>query len=369
MKNWKMVSLPAVLVGLLGLLAACGGDTPTVTAVPTTVPATNTVMAAPTNTVMAAPTNTVMAAPTNTVMAAPTDTVMAAPTNTVMAAPTDSGMAAATATGAMPAAGGTGTPGAAMTTPDTSSMGTPGAAMMTPGAGGMSGGMAATSSDLQLITDAYTATQSLKSYHFTLAANGDVVTQPVSIEGDFVAPDKAYIKGTFSGTRGEQLRIGNKAYKKDASGKWVPDAANSTTGSPTDVTASANIVSGLGTFLQAGSNYRDTQQDETMDGVTVKHFVGQVDATKLASGAAGLGTVPPLGSVALWIDPQTKYIHKAQMAIDLSSFMKMMTGMVEALQGTPTPGGATATPIGTMKFNIDMTLSKLNDTSITVPTP
>lgn len=310
MTRMKFVAFVALLAGLLGLLAACGGDTPTATPAPTTAPVVATVAA------------------TNTTAPAPA-TATTAPT-------TDTGASGA------------------------------GSATETPAAAG--GGTAPTTADEQLIQESYTATRTLKSYHFTLSATGDVFTQPVQLEGDYVAPDKVHAKGTFNGGQGEMLKVGAKAYKKDASGAWVPDPTNDTTsGNPADITSDANVVESLGPFLEAGSNFKKSG-DESMDGVSVSHFTGDVDAGKMSGGAAVPG-MPSLGTTSLWIDPQTKFLHKLSMDVDLGAAFRAMSDMAQALAGTPTPGGETATPIPSMKFKVEMTISKQNDPSLSVPTP
>jgi hypothetical protein len=57
------------------------------------------------------------------------------------------------------------------------------------------------------------------------------------------------------------------------------------------------------------------------------------------------------------------------MDADLGPFMKAITDMMEGLMGTPTPGGPAPTPMPSMKFVIDMGISKHGDPSVTVPTP
>ncbi len=114
------------------LLAGCGTDTPTATAIPTAAATTAPTTAPP------QPTDTAMAAkPTDTAMAAkPTDTVMAvAPTNTAMTAMTPAVPAAGTGT---PDMMGTGTPGMmnGTGTPGMMGTGTPAMAMGSPTAAG-----------------------------------------------------------------------------------------------------------------------------------------------------------------------------------------------------------------------------------------
>jgi LppX/LprAFG-like lipoprotein len=310
MGKLKHVSLLVLLSMLLGLLAACGGETPTNTPVPP--PPTNT---------PAPPTNTPVPPPTNTTA---------------------------------PAAAATGTPAA--------------------GNSGTGSGSEASPADLALITEALTATQQLKSYHFTLKASGDIITQTLNLEGDYVAPDKAYAKGTVGDESVEQLATGNKIYRKDASGKWVETPESVASGGAANpaesVVQEANVVGSLSTFTNAGANYRNVGT-ETLDGVSTTHFAGTIEAGKMqgAEGLGALGNVPSLGTVNVWIDPQTKYIHKLDMNLDLSTFMEAINGISEALQGTPTPGGPTATAVPSLKFAVNLTVSKPNDPSITVPTP
>jgi len=281
----KHISLLVLLSMLLGLLAACGGETPTNTPVPPP------------------------------------------PTNTTA-----------------PAAGNSGT----------------------------GSGTAASAAEMDLITQAFTATQELKSYHYTLKASGDVFTQTIDLQGDYVAPDKAYAKGSAGGETVEQLSTGGKLYRKDASGQWVetPESAAAAANPAESVVQEANVLGSLSSFTNAGANYRNVGT-ETLDGVSTTHFVGTIEAGKMAGteGLSALGNIPSLGDISVWIDPQTKYIHKLDMNLDLSTFMSAIAGNAEALQGTATPGGPTATALPSLKFIINMTVSKPNDPSITIPTP
>jgi hypothetical protein len=162
---------------------------------------------------------------------------------------------------------------------------------------------AATAEEIQLIGDSITATKGLSTYHFTMKASGDVFTQAIDIEGDYVAPDKVYAKGMVGGENGEQLKTGGKSYKK-VDGKWVEQAAAVPGGAPVDPTSKANILESLSDFVNAGSNYQNVGTD-TMNGATLTHYTGELDATKMGGGGLppGMGTIPPLGKVYLWIDP------------------------------------------------------------------
>src|SRR5690349_7216841 len=212
----KLLLLPILLLMLAGLLAACGPENATPTAVPTATPPP------PTSTPLPPP-------PTNTTAAA--------------AAPT--------------------TAGGGITVPS---------------------GSAVSAADQQLIMDAITGTKSLKSYHALVEATGDVFTQAVHVEGDYVAPDKAYFKGTLGGEQIEQLVVGGQAYRKDASGAWAPyvEATPSAEAIPgagmsaSSLTENANVLEGLDSLLQAASGFSDLGND-TVNGVSTRHFSYKLD--------------------------------------------------------------------------------------------
>src|SRR5688500_12144563 len=83
------------------------------------------------------------------------------------------------------------------------------------------GGTTASSSDVEMLEDAVSATADLKSYHYTMDVDATDDEQTANVEGDYVAPDKGYVKGTLAGETVEQLISGDDVFVKDASGKWV----------------------------------------------------------------------------------------------------------------------------------------------------
>jgi hypothetical protein len=266
----------------------------------------------------------------------------------------------------------------------TNTTGTAGAgAQTTPGTGATTG-KAVSAADQQLILDAITTTRELKSYHMTLDAGGEVFTQPVKVEGDYVAPDRAYFKGTLGGEPVEQLVAGGKTYRKDASGQWTefneeaPDTGM-VPGAPTasDLTDTANVLEGLGSLMEAATGFTELGT-ETMHGVSTRHFAYKLDMSQMGDLSSSpevaqmMQGLPPLGGGEIWIDPATKYVHKMTMDVDMGPLMQLFTQMLAgAFAGTPEPGTPTATPmaIPSLKFTIGMSFSKHNDPSITVPEP
>ncbi len=340
MMKLKYVSITVILTMMLGLLAACGGDNATATPIP--------------------PTATV---PPPT--AVPTDTAVPAPTNTTTAM-----------VGTTPAA----------------TIGTTGGMMATPG-----GGMMATSGDVALIQQAVTATQELKSYHFTMQVSGEVFTQPVQLEGDYVAPDKLYVKGTAEGKAIEEVVSGGKAYEKGTDGKWTevqpsPTPAAGAAGGlggdvgsmmgglvpgtdPSQLAQDPNVIKSLAPLLGSVGGFSDTQQNETLDGVSTRHFTFKMDAESMMREQGGTDQLPPnmqnvsFGGGGFWIDPNTKYLHKLDLSLDIGGLMKFLfDAMSAAFGGTATPGGEQATPTPAVNININVVITKHNDPSITIPT-
>ncbi|HUS15369.1 MAG TPA: LppX_LprAFG lipoprotein [Chloroflexia bacterium] len=304
MSKLRTVTLMGVFVLLLSTLAACGGDTPTVTVI------------APTAT-LPAPTST--AVPPSNTAAPPSKTAVAVvPTSQV--------------------------PG---TTP----------------AGGATG-------DTALIKEALAAGKTLKSFHFTIAGGGDMITQPMKLEGDHVAPDQAYVKGTMGGANIEQLATGGKTFRRLAGGPWILDsgAGEGSSSGPEvlDLNKAPNPLAGLDDLVNGGINYKAVGE-ESMNGVQTRHYSGTIDAGAMMGGA-GSGPSLSLGSIELWIDPATKQLHRIRMALDLGPFFKMMNEGMAGLMGTPEPGTPSPTPFPeSMTMNVDLGISRHNDPTIKVP--
>jgi hypothetical protein len=302
----KMRSIMTLALGtyMLGTLAACGGDNPTPTAVPTNTPAPPTATPVPPTATPAPPTSTALPA---------------------TAVPT--------------------------------------------------GGQPASSSELAMVSQALTNTRELKSYHFTMEGSGDVFTQPLKIEGDFVAPDKVYVKGMIDGVETEELATGGQAYSRTAGGKWTHVTAQSsgsgTTITPVDLQKNPNPRAGLGPLLDGSLPYKNAGS-ETINGTQTTHFQAVMDLAAMMGGAGGPG-IPggadtSLGSIDIWAAPDTKLVHKIGMDLDLAALINLMATAFAGMEGTPGPGTPTATPLPTsMKMKLIFVISKHNDPSITVP--
>ncbi len=322
MIKWKSVALPVAVLPLFSILAACGGDTstptavlPTATTAATSTPATNTVAPQPSNTPIP-------------------------PTVTV----------------ALPATQPPATQPAATQPPTAPSSGT------------------ATSSDATLVKEALAAGKDLKSYHFTMAASGDAMSQSIQVAGDFVAPDKVYIKGTVNGAQTEQLATGGQAFSRVAGGAWTQtpaQAADPGTG-PTvlNVGKDPNPLTGLDALVGGAIAYKAVG-DEALEGVPTRHFSGKVDAAALMGGGSGAAVPesnPALGTADFWIDPATKQIHRVRLDLDLAPFFKLLDAMMGGMMGTPGAGTPSPTPLpASMKMLVEMNLSRHNDATIHVP--
>lgn len=263
-------------------------------------------------------------------------------------------------------------------TPTTVATAAPTSQSMTGGSTSGSGaGMAATDADLAFIQDAVTQTNKLTSYHYGIMLNTANVKETADMQGDYVAPNKGYIKGKVAGQDIEQLMVGKDAFVKDPNGKWVPRQVPTSTGTdiklidPTNFTSSPNPLAGFNDLLNSTTNVRDLGK-ETVNGVSTRHFSFSVDVsrsmgaseeTKKAMG----GIIPPIGNGEIWIDPSTKYIHRVNIALDMGVLMSAISKMMEAALGTPGPGTPTATVLPSINLDMKLNINKHNDPSISVP--
>jgi len=236
----------------------------------------------------------------------------------------------------------------------------------------------ATSSEVSLIQETLANTGSLQSYHFTMdVAPSDFITQPIKAEGDYVAPDTTYIKGTMGGQNIEEIVVGGKVFEKGADGKWTEKQPADTSNSdptqmfnPDAIASSGNPLQGLGSLFESIKTYKN-EGTETMDGKQVTKYSFKLDLAEMAGGQPmpeGLNlSSTDLGSGAVWIDPTAKNLHKLQIQLNLGPLMEMLTQAFSGMLGTPTPGGPQPTPFPQMAVNLSMTVSKHNDPSIKIP--
>ena len=236
----------------------------------------------------------------------------------------------------------------------------------------------ASSDEVTLIHDAVTNADNLKSYHFTIDVEpSEFITQPVKAEGDYVAPNTTYIKGTIGQQNIEEIVIGDKVFVKDASGNWTeqqkPDTNNNdptAAFSSEQMVNSGNPAAGLGSLINSVQTYKN-EGSETINGVNTTKYSFKLDIAEMM----GSGGMPPglnlgstdLGGGALWIDPSAKNIHKIDAQINLGPLLDLMTQAFSSLGGTPTPGGAQPTPLPQLAVHVIINVSKHNDPSINIP--
>ncbi len=273
MKQTKAIVLTFVIMVLaLFGLYACGGDTSTPTPVPPTV-----TVAPPTAT-------TAPATPTTAAVVVPTDTTVST--------------AAGTAT--------------------------------TSSTSGNSG-------DNALIQQAVSGVNSLTSYHFILdIAASDYVTQPVHAEGDYVAPNTTYVKGTIGSQPFEEVVIGDHLFQKDASGNWAEtqkSTSNAASGlfDPQSIASSGNPLGGIDSMFTSVNTYSN-QGTDTVNGTSVNKYGFNLDISEMlkASGqdpsslGVDLSSLGSLGGGTLYIDPQTKYFHKLDLQLNLGPLLNLI---------------------------------------------
>ncbi|HMA33508.1 MAG TPA: hypothetical protein VKY74_03425, partial [Chloroflexia bacterium] len=127
----------------------------------------------------------------------------------------------------------------------------------------------------------------------------------------------------------------------------------------------ANILRRWSAILTAQPRYTDvgTEQDQ---GVTLRQFRGIIPAPAVPVRQAG--TPPPLmemggGQVRLWIDPQTRYVHRFVQQWTVTMHMNM-----EEMAATPELA-ALFPPAITVTETLTLVLSRHNDPMISIPAP
>jgi hypothetical protein len=242
-------------------------------------------------------------------------------------------------------------------------------------AGLTGGGEAATDADTALVSEALKNAEALQTYHFTLdLKETEFITMPAKLEGDYMAPNVVYIKGTIGDESVEQIAVGDTIWQKEGS-SWVKraDAPADTSADPFGFNAE-NIVSGgnpLGDIagLVSGVGELRSEGEESINGVTTRRFSFTLDAASMAGAdAAALGDMPDLGGGGVNVDPAKKQLHKLNVKLNLGPLMELfIKGFAEAFAGTPTPGGAKPTPFPAMNIEFEMVISKHDDPSINIP--
>ena len=247
--------------------------------------------------------------------------------------------------------------------------------------GGTGQGTAATAADMALIMEALTNTRELKTYEFNMEISGDIITQTTKADGKY-ADGRTHANVTQGPVTSEYLAADGKNYML-VNGQWVEQAEDAGGGGglldPSSLARSPNPLETLDSLNEAGSNFRDTGQDETINGVKTRHFTYDLDINKLM-GSGDTSDTPPemmdaiarlgkLGGGDMWIDPSAKQLHRLTMRLDFAKVLELMTLAFSMLGGTPTPGGTPPTPTPPINIDVKIDISKHNDSSITVPEP
>jgi hypothetical protein len=238
----------------------------------------------------------------------------------------------------------------------------------------------ASSDEVVLIQQAVSNTDNLKSYHFTIEIQpSEFITQPVKAEGDYVAPNTTYIKGTMGQQNIEDIIIGDKVFVKDASGNWSEQPKPDTSNDPMaalraqQMVSSGNPAAGLGSIIDTVKTYKNGGT-ESINGVNTTKYTFKLDLKEMLGSenvpqGINLGSTD-LGGGALWIDPPAKNIHKVDVQVNvgpLLDFGDLMTQAFGSSGETPTPGGTQPTPRPQSPVHVIITISKHNDPSINIP--
>lgn len=245
---------------------------------------------------------------------------------------------------------------------------------------GAGSGRPATADEVSAIRAASLAASDSSSYHFVATIQpSDIVTQPVNLEGDYVAPYIAYFKGAMGDQKIEQIVVNDHIFVKDAGGSWAEAPVTQTSSSdPTRAFRAATLATSSNpvldiTFLRAGVKTYTNEGTESMDGVTVTKFGFKLDMVQMMDelnipGSAAASPVT-LGGGNVWVDTSAKQLHKIDLQLDLGPLMGLLAQAQASSSsgGNITPGGSVSTPAPRMAVNVSLAISKQNDPSISIP--
>jgi hypothetical protein len=244
------------------------------------------------------------------------------------------------------------------------------------GSGGTTSGTDATDEDQALIDASLDQAGELKSYHFTFEVKESAfITQPIDVEGDYVAPNKVYMKGKVGDEQVEQIVIGTTVFVKDSSGKWTKQAPDSeqSPGMAFDPKSFVETGNPLASIQDSFSDIKDFKYagEETVNGNKARRYNFRLATEEMFKELEGSGIDPKqfenLGGGSLWIEESSKNLDKLSMNLDMGPILGLMVQAFAGMMGTPTPGGPQPTPFPSLPIDFEMTISKHNDSSISIP--
>jgi dipeptidyl aminopeptidase/acylaminoacyl peptidase len=224
----------------------------------------------------------------------------------------------------------------------------------------------ATLADLALLAQAFTTTLQLRSVHFAETTQGFLAPYPEALEGDYLAPDRWYARGTYSGASGEFLKLHTDTYRRAVAGPWaVWDDPGEAPPHPPQAKWQATVARWLNLVVVADLHVAQ----DSLAGHAVLRYAGPVDSRQLylpdlpgALDYDGLRSAPPAGMITLWVDPQTRQLLRVVLNLDLAPAWA-------AYVATAQPAGfvdSLATPTS-QTASSNWTLSRQNDPAIAIP--
>jgi hypothetical protein len=246
----------------------------------------------------------------------------------------------------------------------------------------------ASTADLALIRQAYTATDGLTRFHLSEESQDNIpnprFSWPTKVELDYVAPAQAHLSGALFGRTLDILAREGQSYRNE-DGRWVAQTFTDTyqalvinnasppSGPLPDPAALMRdyfLPSGgeFAAILAAGGEVRTVQGEEILNGVRVQRFILRYDATRLAQLGQPVPATPGLPMISvpitetLWIDEATGFIQQVQRDTDLSA-------VGAAPEGTPESGVPTPTVAPHLVSTIIVVISRQNDATIVIPSP
>mgnify|MGYP001313760741 CR=1 FL=1 len=216
----------------------------------------------------------------------------------------------------------------------------------------------------QVLQNATTKMQQLKSVHFVTNVKGNVqasgsssstsnsVTFALTGNGDEMMPDSERLQVALNPSMSlSEIVLGNKVYIQNTKGQWYvidKDTLASYTGNPFN---GINMPDTNQMLAIAESAQITDHGDQSLNGATLRHITVTFDKASFKQfltnndqlkGLLGKQDIAPiidntksfLATLDLWIDEGTSYLHRTELKFNLDANLSSLSSMVTPTTGT-----------------------------------
>lgn len=221
----------------------------------------------------------------------------------------------------------------------------------------------------ELVTRSMVVMCNLQGFHFTLATTG----YSVHLEGDYQAPDKMHLIGLMNGMPVDYVRLAEVVHMQPSN---LASLLAGTAQGISDLLHQQMLLDLLLSDLRQQLRPLDSMGyasvvQETVCNVQTKRFIGTVDTSKPPENGAGKTTLTFMaGSVTLWIEPGTGYVHKLTRHLNVTFSASHTVRLKSPADAAVTPFPHLITqPLRSWEVQeLTLTFTRFNDPTIEVET-